>query len=486
LWLEIVLLSVRYSDNHLIDIQTINTFAFENSNQMKPKKGTILIVDDNEHILITLNQLLKKEFEKVITLKKPDQIRNLLSTEQFDVILLDMNFKAGVNIGNEGFFWLREIRKLVPDSIVLFITAYGDIDIAVKSMKEGANDFITKPWDSDKLISTIHSYVELSESKRKIERLQASQRIGNDLYTEIIGNSKAIQNTRNTISKIANTDATILILGENGSGKALIAYAIHKQSNRINEPFVHVDLGSLSEGLFESELFGHVKGAFTDAKEDRIGRFEAASDGTLFLDEIGNLSLALQQKLLSTLQTKTFTKVGSNKSISVDVRLICATNRYLKQMVIEGTFREDLYYRINTIQIESPPLRDREEDIVLLTKSFLKEFSQRYQKPSLQFTEQAFEKIMQYSWPGNVRELRHSVERAVLLANDKEIKPEDIFAQNTSQHDETNQSNKLEDVEKNTIIRVINSNKGNLTKASEELGISRSTLYLKIEKYGIQ
>ncbi|MFC2104127.1 sigma-54-dependent transcriptional regulator [Bacteroidota bacterium] len=452
---------------------------------MKRKKGNILIVDDNEEILWSLNQLLKNEFERIITLKNPNQIHALLHEELVDVILLDMNFLAGVNTGNEGFYWFKEIKKLDQNIVIVFITAYGDIDIAVRAMKEGADDFITKPWDSDKLIASLHSFVDLSQSKRKVNQLKASQSGFQEIYPPMIGKSDVIERVKLTVQKIAATDATILIQGENGTGKALIAYEIHKQSKRNKEPFIHIDLGAIHENLFESELFGHVKGAYTDAKEDRIGRFEAASDGTLFLDEIGNLSLALQQKLLSAIQTKTISKVGSNKTVPVDVRLICATNLNLEQMVTNGEFREDLFYRINTIVIESPPLRTRGNDLELLASSFLKELQFKYNKSELKFSNLAIKKIEQHHWPGNVRELRHAIERAILLCQSEEINPEDLFPAGITIRKENSKFKKLEDIEKEAIINAINNQRGNLTKVAAELGISRSTLYLKIEKYGL-
>lgn len=352
-------------------------------------------------------------------------------------------------------------------------------------MKEGVDDFLTKPWDSDKLIFSLQNYVELSQSRKKVNQLKSTITGSIHYYPQLIGESDAILSVKSTIQKIASTDATILVLGENGTGKALIAYEIHRQSERKNEPFIHVDLGSIHENLFESELFGHVKGAFTDAKDDRIGRFEAANDGTLFLDEIGNLSLSLQQKLLSAIQTKTITRVGSNKAIPVDVRLICATNQNLRQMVVEKTFREDLFYRINTLIIESPPLRDRGNDIILLANSFLIELSNKYTKKNLKFSDNAIQKILHYTWPGNVRELAHAVERAVLLCQSEIINPDDIFPSGVSLKRDANKPKKLDDIEKDAIVNAINNQKGNLTKAAAELGISRSTLYLKIEKYGI-
>jgi DNA-binding NtrC family response regulator len=458
----------------------------KSNDKVKRKKGRILIIDDNEEILWSLNQLLKNDFEKIFTLKNPNQIRALLQKERIDVMMLDMNFSAGVNTGNEGFFWFKEIKKEEPNIVILFITAYGDVDIAVRAMKEGADDFITKPWDSDKLITSLHNFVNLSQSRNKVDQLKATQIAFQQIYTSIIGESNAIKKVNEIIQKIAKTDATVLIQGENGTGKALLAYEIHKQSDRSNEPFVHIDLGAINENLFESELFGHEKGSFTDAKEDRMGRFEAASDGTLFLDEIGNLSLPLQQKLLSVIQTKTVSRVGSNKIIPVNVRLICATNRNLDNMVQEGLFREDLYYRINTIIVESPPLRDREKDIELLADSFLYELTDKYKKSGLSFSSAAVKKIREHNWPGNVRELRHAIERAVLLCSSDIIQPEDLFPAGIAIKKETIKSKKLEDIEKEAIVNAINNQKGNMTKAAMELGISRSTLYLKIEKYGLQ
>lgn len=458
----------------------------KSNDKVKRKKGRILIVDDNEEILWSLNQLLKNDFEKIFTLKNPNQIRALLQKERIDVMMLDMNFSAGVNTGNEGFFWFKEIKKEEPNIVILFVTAYGDVDIAVRAMKEGVDDFITKPWDSDKLIASLHNFVNLSQTRNKVDQLKATQIVFQQKYISILGNSEAIKEVNEIILKIANTEATVLIQGENGTGKALIAYEIHKQSDRSNEPFVHIDLGAINENLFESELFGHEKGSFTDAKEDRMGRFEAASDGTLFLDEIGNLSLALQQKLLTVIQNKMVSRVGSNKIIPVNVRLICATNRNLDNLVQEGLFREDLYYRINTIIVESPPLRDREKDIELLADSFLYELADKYKKSGLSFSGTAVKKIREHNWPGNVRELRHAIERAVLLCNSDIIQPEDLFPAGITIKKKTIKSKKLEDIEKEAIVNAINSQKGNMTKTASELGISRSTLYLKIEKYGLQ
>ena len=438
---------------------------------MNRKKGNILVVDDNEEILWSLNQLLKKEFNKVYRLKGPNQILSLLQKYQVDVVLLDMNFTAGLNTGNEGFYWFNEIKKLEPNIVIIFMTAYGDIDIAVRAMKEGADDFVTKPWDSDKLINSLHNFVKLSQAKRKVNQLKAIQSGFEETYDSMLGKSEAMLHVRSTIQKIASTDATVIVQGENGTGKTLIAYEIHKKSLRSGEPFIHVDLGAINENLFESELFGHVKGAFTDAKDDRIGRFEVASEGTLFLDEIGNLSLALQQKMLNVLQTKTISKVGSNKVEKVDVRLICATNRNLRELVAKGEFREDLYYRINTIIIESPPLRERYKDILFLANTFLTELSIKYNKTNMALSDTTIQKLDQYSWPGNVRELKHAIERAVLLSTDKKIKPEDLFPSGISNKSNKVSGKKLDDIEKDAILNAINNQKGNITKAANELGI---------------
>ncbi|MEE4196697.1 MAG: sigma-54 dependent transcriptional regulator [Bacteroidales bacterium] len=457
---------------------------------MSKPQGKILIVDDNEELLIAFKLFLSEYFSVIDTIKNPNLIPDYLRKQTYDLILLDMNFSAGVNTGNEGIYWMKQIRDLEPYSAVVFITAYGDVELAVSAMKEGAADFIQKSWDEKKILSTILTAYQLQQSKVRIRNLEQkqkhlSERIDKS-YSFIIGQSTAIKNILKLIDKVAPTDANILITGENGTGKEVIAREIHRKSGRVNEVFVSVDLGAISENLFESELFGSVKGAFTDAKEDRTGRFEVASGGTLFLDEIGNLPIELQSKLLTVIQNKEIYPVGSNKPIAVDIRLICATNMDLDKMVQENQFRQDLLYRINTIHIELPPLRERTDDIPLLTDFFLQKFLEKYQKPPLKFSEQALKKMKVHPWPGNIRELQHTVEKAVILCDHQEIKEEHCwpeggqitkgFIPNTLNLDEN---------EKIIIGKAIAKQKGNLSAAAKELGINRSTLYKKIEKYGL-
>lgn len=452
-------------------------------------KGKILIIDDNEGILKSLSFILKQEFEEVVTAKNPAKFSSQLQSGTFDVILLDMNFTAGINTGNEGIFWLREITKSDPNAVIILITAYGDVELAVKAMKEGATDFIQKPFDPVKLVTTVKSAYQLRQSKLKVTKLIHTQKhLSEELdkkYTILIGESPAIKNVLETVKKVAPTDANVLILGENGTGKELIAREIHRQSNRANDVFISVDLGSLSETLFESELFGHRKGAFTDAKEDRIGRFETASGGTLFLDEIGNLPISLQSKLLSVLQNRTIIPVGSNKPIPINVRLITATNKSLSNMIKDNLFRDDLMFRINTVQIEIPPLHDREEDILLLTEYFLKVYGKKYNKPNIKINGIAIDKLKQYEWPGNVRELQHMIENSVILTEDNIIKPENLQFTTSIAPARLSfgSSLNLSNIEKLAIKEALYKNKGNINKTAKELGITRKTLYNKIEKY---
>ncbi|NOQ26774.1 MAG: response regulator [Bacteroidales bacterium] len=456
---------------------------------MKLKSGKILVVDDNECILRTINQLLKYECEFIRTIKNPNLIQTILEKENFDVVLLDMNFSAGVNTGNEGLFWLDEILKTEKNAVVIMITAYGDIELAVKAIKNGAIDFITKPWDAEKFITTVLNAVKLSQSKRKNEILetrqdQLNQEI-NKPFENFIGSSEKMKEVFALIEKVSKTDANILILGENGTGKELIAREIHKRSERAQEIFMTVDIASMSESVIESELFGYVKGAFTDAKEDRIGRLESASGGTLFLDEIGNLSLAMQAKLLTVLQNRKIFRVGSSKEIPIDIRLICATNNNIEEMVEKGRFREDLFYRINTIQIQSPALKERGSDIIELAQFYLRKFADKYNKSNLIISKKAQKELLNYQWKGNVRELMHTVEKAVILSDKTELETEDFYLK-SKQFSSANQSKKLVDVEKITIQEVLQKHKGNLTKVAKELDISRTTLYLKLKKYEIQ
>jgi DNA-binding NtrC family response regulator len=456
---------------------------------MQKKKGRILIVDDNRQILESLSILLKPEFEKVEVISNPNLIPSSFSPTPPDIILLDMNFTTGRNTGNEGIYWLREIRKIDSNAVVILITAYGDIQLAVQSIQQGATDFISKPWDAEKLIVTLTNALELRKSRQKINQLKnrqesLSQEIDRH-YQIFASTSKEFRDVLNLVDKVARTDANVLILGENGTGKELIAREIHKKSKRASEVFVSVDVASLSESLFESEMFGHNKGSFTDAKEDRIGRFEAASGGSLFLDEIGNLSLPLQAKLLAAIQNNTISRVGSIKSIDIDIRLICATNKPLHTMVKEQSFREDLLYRINTIQIEIPPLRKRTEDIPGLANFFLQQFGCKYHKPDTRLSAAANEKMLRHSWPGNVRELKHTIEKAVILSEGNEIRAEELFLTTAPADISEEQSLKLDDIEKSTISKVLDLCRGNLSQAAKILDVSRTTLYAKMKKYNL-
>ena len=454
------------------------------------KKGKILIIDDNEELLIAFKFFLSNHFAKIDTIKNPNLIYEYIRKESYDIVLLDMNFSAGVNTGNEGIYWMKQILEKDPDLSVVLITAYGDVELAVNSMKEGATDFIQKSWDEKKILSSILAAYQLRLSKLKIKNLEnkqkhLSEKIDNS-FNNIIGESIAMKSIFKIIDKVATTDANVLILGENGTGKEVIAREIHRKSNRSNEVFVSVDIGALQENLFESELFGHVKGSFTDAKEDRVGRFEIASGGTLFLDEIGNLPMTLQAKLLTAIQNKEIYKLGSNTPIPVDIRLICATNKNLNDMIIEGSFREDLLYRINTIKIELPTLKERGSDISLLANFFLTKFSKKYNKPNLKFNQNTINKLMQHSWPGNIRELQHTIEKAVILCDSNIILSSHCWPEGEySNKSFTPNTLNLDENEKVIIEKALKKYKGNISNAAKELGINRSTLYKKMEKYDI-
>jgi len=449
-------------------------------------KASILVIDDDVDVLTAVRLLLKTEVQQVVTEKNPENIPSLITSRSFDLVLLDMNFNASINTGNEGLYWLQRIREMKPGISVIMITAYGDIDLAVRSLKEGASDFIVKPWHNEKLVSTIADIL-----KKKTQQASSFTNSGSSKssYPDLLGNSDVMLDIFSKIDKIAPTDANILILGENGTGKDLIAKAIHEKSLRRKQPFVKVDIGALTETLFESELFGHKKGAFTDAKEERMGLFEAANGGTLFLDEIGNISLQQQAKLLSALQNRQITRLGSNQSIPVDIRLICATNLPMSELANENRFRKDLVYRINTVEIIIPPLRKRNEDIRLLIEHFVKMYSAKYLKTNIRFSDAALKKLEQYHFPGNVRELQYIIERVIIMSDGNELTPAEIIFspiessnQNTSaENDET----KLSSIEKNTILRVIEKNNGNITKAAKELGITRTALYRRLGKYEI-
>jgi DNA-binding NtrC family response regulator len=450
--------------------------------------ASILIIDDNTQILESLRLLLKDEFKTIDIVPKPSRIHEMLWRNSYDIILLDMNFAMGETSGNEGIFWLNEIKKADPLLPVILITAYGDIELAVKAIREGATDFIAKPWDPEKLIITLKNAYHLRRSGQEVKKLKnRQQQLTEDLEREhrmFQGSSELMNGLLTTVSRVAATDANILILGENGTGKEVIAREIHRQSNRSDHIFVGVDVASLSESLFESEMFGHVKGAFTDARDDRVGRFENANEGTLFLDEIGNTPLPIQSKLLQVIQNREIIRVGDHTPIQIDIRLITATNRPLKKMVSEGTFREDLYYRLNTVAIEVPPLRDRGEDIVILGEIFLEQYSRKYNKPKLKLSKSALQKLRDYSWPGNVRELKHSMERAVIMGESALLGPDDLLLFDRNEPT-GNHSFKLDDVERQTIVRVVDKCRGNHSKAAQMLDISRTTLYAKLKKYGI-
>ncbi|GMQ24948.1 sigma-54 dependent transcriptional regulator [Algoriphagus sp. oki45] len=454
--------------------------------------GKILIIDDNEDLLFAAKMLLKKHAKEVVMEKDPRRIPFLISNNNFDVILLDMNFREDTTSGKEGFYWLNQIKEIDPKAVVILITAFGDVEMAVQALKEGATDFILKPWQNEKLIATLHAAVKLKESYNEVDKLQSKQKqLQTDLkkpYTDIIGSSASMKNIFSIIDKVAQTDANVLILGENGTGKELIARDIHERSLRKDEIFVGVDMGAITETLFESELFGHKRGAFTDAKDDRAGRFEIADKGTLFLDEIGNLSMPLQSKLLTVLQKREVTRIGTNKAIPVDIRLICATNMPVHEMVQDHTFRQDLLYRINTVEIFLPPLRERQDDIPTLANHFLKQYGQKYRKNFSGFTPSAMELLQRYTWPGNIRELQHAIERAIIMAEGEQLDSRDFFflsAKPASEKAPLVNTLNLDDMERTTIQKAIDKNGGNISKAAKELGLTRASLYRRLEKYGL-
>lgn len=449
---------------------------------MQLNRANILVVDDDPDILVAVQLLLKTEAKSVLTERNPEHLRSLLEQRQFDLILLDMNYKSKLNSGNEGLYWMRQIKDWQPSAAVVMITAYGDIDLAVRSLKEGAADFIVKPWRNDRLITSLEEALARKQSTNEQKRKSGNSDIG------ILGDSEAMQSVFHKIEKIAPTDANVLILGENGTGKELAAKAIHKKSLRADKPFVQVDVGALTESLFESELFGHKKGAFTDAREDRIGRFEAANGGTLFLDEIGNLSMSQQAKLLAVLQNRQVIRLGTNQPIPLDIRLICATNAPLYELAAQNQFRKDLIYRINTVEITLPPLRDRNGDIVLLANHFAGMYADKYRKPTPIFDEKAIQRLRQYPFPGNVRELQYSIERAVIMMDGEILQAKDLIfspVESPVSNEDAFDSFRLDEVEKTTILKVIEKHSGNITRAAKELGITRTALYRRLSKYEI-
>jgi len=449
------------------------------------RQANILVIDDDVDVLTAARLLLKPEVKSVVTDSNPENLRRLLTGNSFDVLLLDMNFNSALNTGNEGLYWLQQIRKWSPSTAVVMITAYGHIDLAVRALKEGAADFIVKPWHNDRLLETIAEALTRKGGKKPSTTTEKSK------FTApgIIGESAVMQDIFHKIKKIAPTEANVLILGENGTGKDLIAKAIHEQSLRAGQPFVKVDVGALTDSLFESELFGHKKGAFTDAREDRTGRFEAAHGGTLFLDEIGNISLVQQAKLLTALQNRVISRVGSNEAIPINIRLICATNVPLIELADEQRFRKDLIYRINTVEIIMPSLSKREGDIALLANHFTRIYADKYLKKNISLSQSAIDKLLIHSFPGNVRELQYIIERAVIMADSGELQADDLVFSpielSTAEIQQNRKSVNLGEMEKNAILRVIDKHSGNISKAAKELGLTRTALYRRLEKYDI-
>ena len=461
---------------------------------MKSAEPRVLVVDDDQDVLVAARLLLKKQGYRVQTEADPHVIPSVLRDDPPDIVLLDMNFTQDAASGREGFYWLQQIRDLDPEAVVIPITAYGDVEMAVRAVREGAVDFVLKPWQNEKLLATLSSAAQLCRSRSEARGLRSRQKqLAADLdqpFVDIIGDSAPMREIFDTIAKVAATDANVLILGENGSGKELVAREIHRRSARAGEVFIAVDMGAVSETLFESELFGHVKGAFTDARSDRAGRFEVASGGTLFLDEIGNLPLPLQAKLLTSLQSREVVRLGSNKPVAIDVRLLCATNMPVHDMVGEGGFRQDLLYRINTIELRIPPLRERPGDIRPLVDHYLDQYGRKYGRPLRGVSAKAVEKLGAYAWPGNVRELQHAVERAVIMAEGSRLEAEDFLltAPAPAAADgeaEAFDSYNLEDVERVVIERVLRRHQGNVSHAARELGLTRTSLYRRMEKYGL-
>lgn len=458
---------------------------------MTNKTEKILIVDDNEDILLAAKMLLKHHVSEVHTESNPENIPKLLAENSYDVILLDMNFTRDVSSGMEGFHWLEQIQKLDPSIVVVLITAYGDTEMAVKAIKAGATDFVLKPWQNEKLLATISSAINLHKSRLEVDNLKSRQKqLSADMdyaFHDFIGACEPMKKVFEIINKVALTDANILILGENGTGKELVARALHRNSNRADEIFLAVDMGAISETIFESELFGHVKGAFTDAREDRAGRFEVASGGTLFLDEIGNLPIASQAKLLAVLENREVTRLGANIAKPINIRLICASNMPLSEMVTSNDFRQDLMYRINTVEIKLPPLRERSDDIILLAEHFLEIYCRKYTKVLKELSSAAHKRLKKYYWPGNVRELQHAIERAVIMSDSNKLQPEDFFFSGNSAQPNSLafDSFNLEEIEKTIIEKVLKKYDGNISHTADELGLTRTSLYRRMQKHGL-
>jgi two-component system, NtrC family, response regulator HydG len=460
---------------------------------MNLRAASVLVLDDDPDILTAVRLLLKTQVREVTVERRPEALPGLLAARKFDVILLDMNYHSAVNTGNEGFFWLKRIKESGSTAAVIMITAYADIELAVRALKEGAADFVVKPWHNDKLLATIQDALRpVGGEAGKTAGASSARTAGGGGGPDLLGSAPAMQQIFRTIEKVAPTDANVLVLGENGTGKDLVAQAVHRASRRAAGPFVKVDAGALTESLFESELFGHKKGAFTDAREDRAGRFEAANGGTLFLDEIGNLGLGQQAKLLTALQNRQVTRLGSNQPIPVDIRLICATNVPLSELADERRFRKDLLYRINTVELLVPPLRQRPADIAGLVRHFAAQYAAKYHRPAPTLSPAALRKLEQYPWPGNVRELQYTIERAVIMADAPELQPDDLlFSQleppvaPADAADAAADGLTLSAVERNAILRVIEKHGGNITRAAQELGLTRTSLYRRLNKHAL-
>ncbi len=452
-------------------------------------KANILIVDDDLDVLQTAQIILKQEFSRIETLDDPRGIPGKITRNTYDAILLDMNFRKGLNDGREGMYWLDRILEVDKEAVVILITAYAEVDLAVKAIKEGATDFIMKPWKNQKLIATVHAALKLGSSRKKIQQMRDTQshiqESSDRRFQDFIGESPQIGRVRDLIDKVANTDASVLILGENGTGKELVARAIHRKSHRHNEVFMGVDLGAIPTSLFESELFGHLRGAFTDARENKAGKILAANGGTLFLDEIGNLPPEGQIKMLRTLQNREVTPVGSENSEEVDFRLISATNMPVYDMIQEGTFRQDLLYRINTVEIMLPALRERKEDIPLLARHFIDIFCKKYGKPVMELEKDSLQSLKEYHWPGNIRELQHAIERAIILSENASISMEDLFPRAANLR-VSGKEHTLEEHEKQYIQQVLDNNNGHVTNTAKTLGLTRTALYRRLNKYGLQ
>jgi DNA-binding NtrC family response regulator len=459
---------------------------------MEKINARILIVDDDADVLMAARLFLRQHIEFVHTEKNPENLPDLLKTESYDLILLDMNFSRDATSGKEGFHWMNKILEIDPAAAIILITGYGDIELAVQGIKEGATNFLLKPWENRKLLATINATLEVHRSKLELQDLKSRQKLfiadQDQAYSNIIGSSPAMMKVLATVSKVAKTDANVLILGENGTGKEVIARAIHRASRRAEEIFVSVDLGAITESLFESELFGYKKGAFTDAREDRAGRFEAAHKGTIFLDEIGNLTHSLQSKLLSVLQNRKVVRLGSHKEIPIDVRLVCATNMPLYQMVSENKFRQDLLYRINTVEIKLPALRERIEDIEPLVEHYLEVYCKKYKMQKKRMNASTLKRLQTHHWPGNIRELQHSVERAVIMSESQVLEPHDFFLSDNEDRSEAEvvpANMNLEETEKMLIRKVVDKHGGNISRAAKELGLTRASLYRRMEKYDL-